>query len=383
MGISLNTLRTYWRRIREKVGEGSRSALAVAYVENLAKSPQTSDFDPDWEVDLKTRVWKRLSLRPMPAIGGFGYTVPLDEVLSSMHPEDEPRVREMINGLDPTTTYFSYVARMITSNGQTTAGAFVRVIRDEHGTPIKLLGRRSPAYNLVADGPVFSDAQTHEGWIYEPKTGKLHASDEINRMLGLTVGQPHDFEEYARPFVREDFERGRLVLERISAKEIKSATYDLHFLDPSATQMIRVFVNGIHNQSGEVVRIIGYRTWVGLGGAVETRPAVPTVQVGFWAKDLRSGSFLKPDGDFCKIYRVDPNSATLDQDIRSRYLPADAGPAYDFIDEAVAAGETRGSRSFELVFEDGSRQWIRLEFFIETDREGFSRINGTVLAFER
>jgi len=56
LGISLNTLRTYWTRIREKVGEAPRTALAVAYVTSEAPDPyepMDSLVDGGWLYDIE------------------------------------------------------------------------------------------------------------------------------------------------------------------------------------------------------------------------------------------------------------------------------------------------------------------------------------------
>ncbi len=66
MGISLNTLRTYWQRIRSKIGDAPRAALAVAYSEHLSSvSGASSNEDPehDWEVDLASERVRRTSTR--------------------------------------------------------------------------------------------------------------------------------------------------------------------------------------------------------------------------------------------------------------------------------------------------------------------------------
>src|ERR1700686_2509183 len=54
LGVSLNTLRTYWTRIRGKVGDAPRIALATAFVENRTAPAAPSvltEESADWGVD--------------------------------------------------------------------------------------------------------------------------------------------------------------------------------------------------------------------------------------------------------------------------------------------------------------------------------------------
>jgi len=57
LGVSIHTLRTYWTRIRNKVGDHSRSALVVAWIRGGqdASSNLTVDGQPfyhRWKLDL-------------------------------------------------------------------------------------------------------------------------------------------------------------------------------------------------------------------------------------------------------------------------------------------------------------------------------------------
>jgi len=58
LSISLNTLRTYWSRIRTKLGEGTRASLVAAYVTRQPRfGHDTSDVPArGWILDLKTEM---------------------------------------------------------------------------------------------------------------------------------------------------------------------------------------------------------------------------------------------------------------------------------------------------------------------------------------
>jgi len=192
---------------------------------------------------------------------------------------------------------------------------------------------------------------------------------------------PHPRSVYALSFHPDDKEKVLQAMDEVIEGKAPTTHFRLRLVTPKGIVAVALILQGVRNRQGEVVKVIGYRARAHDLGAQNHVDSALRVRVGFWAKNLRTGQFITPDEDFCRIYRVDRNSKSLDRDIRARYLPEDAESAYDFIDEAVRSGQTRGSRDFRLVFEDGTDLWVRLEFFIESDEAGPVRANGTVLAF--
>ncbi|HLK15236.1 MAG TPA: PAS domain-containing protein [Fimbriimonadaceae bacterium] len=381
LGVSLNTLRTYWTRIRSKVGDGTRSALAVAYVEQLTKESEPEPDGPDWEVDLKRWVWRKLNdrLRVLPV--PVGTELSMDEIFAMFHPEDEQGMRAMVAQLSSNSyTQFSYSARLLLPEGEVAANAVVRVIRDESGAPIRLLGTRIPVYAIRREETTTREALKHDGWVFDVKTGMVLASDAINRLHGLEQGKEYPRSAYGSLFFDDDYARGLRLMEEIGRGKIETGNFTLRTIASGGADQVLITVHGIRDKAGQVAKVIGYRTELRKAKLLQT-PKPSTVRVGFWAMDLRSKSFIVPDEEFCKIYRVHRNSPTLDSDIRSRYLPEDRDAAYDFIEEAVAQGKVRGAHDFQLRFDDGSETWIRLEYFVESDEHGPIRMNGTVLKF--
>src|SRR5208283_3184498 len=118
LGVSLNTLRTYWTRIRGKLGDGTRSALAVGYVEHMSAMGDSNIGEADWEIDLERNMWRKLSDRPLPIESELGEERPLDAVLAFFHPDDEPGIREILRRVrDDGSSAFSYTARIVTPAG--------------------------------------------------------------------------------------------------------------------------------------------------------------------------------------------------------------------------------------------------------------------------
>ncbi len=152
MHVSLNTLRTYWTRIRAKVGEVPRSALAVSYVER--RSNNGAIEGASWHIDLVEGIMHYYGERDILPQG----SITVEEMLNRFHPEDAPRVRSLLLAVEEQDVpAFSFVSRMITDQGIELASAYVEVIRDESGRAIRLVGRHVPIMNLTSSlsGNVF------------------------------------------------------------------------------------------------------------------------------------------------------------------------------------------------------------------------------------
>lgn len=375
LGVSLNTLRTYWTRIRAKIGEAPRSALAVAYVERLTDE----EGGPDWEVDLARQTWTKVSNRVIAVDLPARTEISLEVMLDHFHVDDRPGIRSLLDNLNNhNSETFTFSARIVAPSGESRrGGGFVRIVRDQEGKALKLFGRHSAMLDIRDSSP---KAVGHNGWVYFPATGMVLASDQISRLHGLEPGVPQPRSAFSKLFFADDYDHALIVLDEIARGEYETTTFTLRTIDSGGTEEILITAHGVRDASGIVSKVVAYRTELRRfrpHAAQESRG----VRVGFWAKDLRSGAFIVPDEEFCKIYRVDRNSPSLDQDIRSRYASEDADAAYDFIEEAVAEGRDRGSKEFDLVFVDGSKQRIKLEFFVERDETRPVRMNGTVLAF--
>jgi len=180
LGISLNTLRTYWTRIRGKVGEGSRSALAIAYV---AHKTSKEDDGPDWEADLVTGKYEWISDRENPVGATFGSELSIEGILSMIHPEDAHRVRKVLDDLySNDTSAFFLQARFIEGVGPIDISAFIRVVRDEKGKPTGLVGRRTPIHAFRKPA-VHSISIGH--WQRDLRTNIFTADEGFRSIFGI------------------------------------------------------------------------------------------------------------------------------------------------------------------------------------------------------
>ncbi len=288
----------------------------MAYVENLTKPDEMDGDEPDWEIDMVQQVWRKLSNRPTDVNYPAGTEMPLEDRLAMYHPDDEPRVRANLQSLYTSQiTVFNYSARINTREGVKLTGAFIRVIRDESGQPLRLLLRYAPPLASMTEGTPEVNEVQHEGWVYDVKSGLAIASDAVNRLHGLECGVPHPRDLYGKIYRPGDWVEGMKVLDEVAAG-IVDTSFLSPKLDPSDAEGVMVTAHGIRGKNGQVVRVIGYRSRYLNPRHSEFSPAHP--RIGFWAKKLRPPEFIMPDEDFCKIYRVDLNSPSLDADIESR-----------------------------------------------------------------
>lgn len=214
------------------------------------------------------------------------------------------------------------------------------------------------------------------GYIIDPHTQMVLATDSMNDAYHLERGKPHARAEYQGFYVPFDKETAQKDVDAVLAGQTEKLRITRRAITPQGLEMVYMDARTVRDEEGRLTNMAAFVTRVASDRLYEI-----SSPKGFWAKDLRTGTFIVPDEEFCKIFRVRRDSPTLDEDIRSRYDPKHRQAAYDFIEEAVRAGEGRGARDFRLAFDDGTDLWIRLEYYIEHDQVGPARITGTVLAF--
>jgi DNA-binding CsgD family transcriptional regulator len=153
LNISENTLKTYWKRIRSKLGDASKPGLIASYLKLKAttEASPVPTLEPDWIYDYRNQIWRHVSDRPIPGNIQVKEPLSLDEVLSYFHPEDAEQLRALIASLkENDVDDFFFKARLVTARGLVQTSTFVHVIRDATGKPITLLGHRAVFHDLVA-----------------------------------------------------------------------------------------------------------------------------------------------------------------------------------------------------------------------------------------
>jgi DNA-binding CsgD family transcriptional regulator len=140
LGITENTLKTYWKRIRMKLGEGSRPGLVAEYLSQkpIRTGAAEIHFDADWVYDYRTRIWTQTSERPLPANIQIDRPVSIEEILGYFHPDDAEGLREVVEGLNHNEVDdFFFRARILVPQGFVQTSTFVHVIRDDAPMPVQ------------------------------------------------------------------------------------------------------------------------------------------------------------------------------------------------------------------------------------------------------
>jgi DNA-binding CsgD family transcriptional regulator len=262
LGVSPNTLRTYWTRIRAKIGDVPRSALAVAYATEPAAHAVVEAVGADWEVDLERWTYRRLSPRPPMLDLEVGEETSFDDAVALVHPEDAPNLLRLIEDIRTgDQTELTFEMRVVTPTGIETTSSFARIDRDEAGRAYRLTGTRSRNVDLRATGR-------------------------------------------------------------------------------------------------------------------------PTVEVGYWERDLRSGKFTA-DAAFCAIFDIDPAEPNLRDLAMARFHPDERELTSSFVDSTIRSEKRHARATHRLRRPDGSYGWIATELRIEYDENGPARALGVVMAFDR
>lgn len=145
LGVSINTLRTYWNRIRSKVGDLSRSAFAAAWVSDsiqkgeFNKSMNCPDFNYWWKIDLK----KESALLPNFINQRFGLSCGVWHKKESYLPVLDPvrlnvLVAEIIRAVEAGSDHFSVIHLSLRDKTDALRHSFGRIIRDESGAAVAL-----------------------------------------------------------------------------------------------------------------------------------------------------------------------------------------------------------------------------------------------------
>lgn len=146
LGITLNTLRTYWARIRSKVGEVPRSALAALFAERRVTAANGGMFGASWHIDFDRKIFSYYGDCDFP----MG-EMPVEELLDYIHPEDGKRLRTLLASVQGQhVPSFMFVVRYVTDHGLELASAYVEVERDESGRATRIVGRAAPLINLTS-----------------------------------------------------------------------------------------------------------------------------------------------------------------------------------------------------------------------------------------
>lgn len=148
LGVSIHTLRTYWDRIRTKLGGMSRPALVAAYVSEQIAARELSFFDTlrlkGWVMDAQT--WQVRATDEINEFHGLrpGIAHHAQEYSRAVHPADSD---EFLKQLDLVRSgelpSVHVVYRNVVPGGTETVHATIVGVRDETGSVAKVYGMRT------------------------------------------------------------------------------------------------------------------------------------------------------------------------------------------------------------------------------------------------
>jgi DNA-binding CsgD family transcriptional regulator len=153
MGVSANTLRTYWTRIRGKLGEVPRTALVAAFVEREMAEVEltipTFPVEVEWYLDLDRDTYHLLTHDSMITDLKVGQEMSVEWLLDHFVEPERGRMESLIESArQGRLSVFHFVAKFKSKNGVELASALCLVQRDEAGRPIGIHGRRVPSMDL-------------------------------------------------------------------------------------------------------------------------------------------------------------------------------------------------------------------------------------------
>jgi DNA-binding CsgD family transcriptional regulator len=268
LDVSLNTLRTYWSRIREKAGDEPRTALVAAYVA---------------------------------------------EELGKHQPEPTPNPLE------------------------------------------------------------------HEGWVLDPVTRTLLATDGINSLHGLPLGVAHPVERYRDATHPEDVERVWKETMSVASGEKDIVHLVFRIVTPFGVEVANSTVRAIRDASGRVTKVYGFRT-----KTLDCRPGRnPSVLVGHWEEEDYESEFFTVDEAMARILGA-PSAGRISRSSMMTWKrhPEDEEAARRACEEAVAARKEHLVTDVRLVLGDGKVVWGRAKRRFEYQSDGRVRIFGTFSVFE-
>lgn len=167
LGVSINTLRTYWNRIRAKVGDLSRSAFAAAWVSNSIEKSQASenlkcpDYDYWWKINLTSES----ALLPNFINERCGLPTGEWHSKQSYLPSIDPqRLRilasEIGRAIASGKDHFSVIHLSLRDNTDSLRHSFGKIIRDSNGVAIELDGHTVDLEDLSKFASAYSGVAT-------------------------------------------------------------------------------------------------------------------------------------------------------------------------------------------------------------------------------
>ena len=196
LGVTENTMRTYWRRIRTKVGEAPRGALAALYARSKVDGSPVED-GVEWSIDVPRGVVVYRGERGFLPLGETG----LEKAIDVYHPADRERIRRLIQAMvERDMPPVTYMARVVTPYGVETTSSVMRPVRDKDGRVVRIEGRHVPILDLTAE----TDGAGNVGFYRRDfDTGTVEVDEGLAAIFRVHRDDPQLFEAIQAKFCPE------------------------------------------------------------------------------------------------------------------------------------------------------------------------------------
>lgn len=201
--ISINTLKTYWTRIRSKVGRVPRSAIVSGYVSSLLSedaAPSPLMGYSGMVIDLEKRLVSASD--DVNLEHGFlpGERRRLDEYLQMIHPEDRERVSELLQTLVAKQQRTAHcVCRCMASGAPVRVSYMFRPEYGENGEVTKICGFRTVSVDFA------SSAKLRVGFFeFFTTKERLYVDDDVRAIFGIGPEESLDKSTFLASIVETD-----------------------------------------------------------------------------------------------------------------------------------------------------------------------------------
>jgi DNA-binding CsgD family transcriptional regulator len=358
LGVSVNTLRTYWQRIRSKIGEAPRSALAAAYVTHIAQTVDTTpepQFSPDWQVDLSTNIFSFLSDRPHPQRFLDGH--PLEDVISSYVPEEQAGLRALIEKLRSGQLDAVFLTgRFNTPDGPNLASGFIQVEKDSQGIPVRLVGKRIA--QVALSGPPDEDYD----WILDLRSNMVTRISDSWLPHPVEMGKTIPLEQVIQNYHPDDQPKLRALMVCACRGQFDSFTFGGRVITDTGIVPTGAFVQTERDVDGRPIRLLGRRALsfnlAGEGGLLAC--------VGTLSRDFETEE-LKANAPFRLIFQLEPDERDLISAMARRIIPEQASALRTLMKQALQAKIVQGGATYKLRGDESDTAWVRLEIDLKSD----------------
>jgi DNA-binding CsgD family transcriptional regulator len=259
LDVSVNTLRTYWSRIREKVGDGPRPALVAAYITDELTSSLPDPLNPlhgeGWVMDADTRTL--LATDSINDDHGLsrGIPHPALDYARMTHPEDVDRVRESIFAVaDGKLDSVHLVFRMVTPRGVELVNSSVHAIRDGQGRVKKVYGFRVRSLDCRPGHD--SDVQIGH-WERDYPQPVLRIDSGLAEIIGRPDVRSLEIEEVEALLFPGELATALEVIDRAVRDGVDRIDGDLRFIRPNGEVVWSRITRRISRAKGGTIKIHG------------------------------------------------------------------------------------------------------------------------------